>query len=116
MCSILRTTHTTGMATDIGICFGRILKGKPNELWKLQVQLPLLIAFFVGGVMGSLAHAAYGKHAMFISVALFGSIGLLYAATVAYYRNEHITDALCGMEREEHIVYLIDPKVTHALP
>lgn len=90
-----------------------MLKGKPNELWKLQVQLPLLVAFFVGGVMGAWAHAKYGIYAMFISVALFGTIGLLYAATVAYYRKEHMADALCGMEQEEHIVYLIDPKITH---
>lgn len=101
------------MATDIGICFGRILKGKPNELWKLQVQIPLLASFFFGGIVGSLAHSAYGKHAMFICVALFGSIGALYAGTVAYFRKEHIISSLCGVENEEQIVYLIDRNIAH---
>lgn len=99
------------MATDIGICFGRILKGKPNELWKLQVQIPLLVSFFLGGVFGSYAHAMYGKHAMFLCVALFASIGALYVCTVAHFKNESICSALLEAEQEEHVVYLIGRKV-----
>lgn len=97
--SILRTTHTTGMATDIGICLGRILKGKPNELWKLQVQVPLLCAFFLGGVMGAFAHELLHKHAMFVSVGLFVSISALYVVTLAHVNKESLYDAAFGRDQ-----------------
>lgn len=97
--SILRTTHTTGMATDIGICLGRIAKGKPNELWKLQVQIPLLLSFFVGGVAGCAAYAYLRKHAMFVCVGLFGGIGLLYIAVIAHFKEETYWDAMFGSEK-----------------
>ena len=84
------------MATDIGICLGRIVKGKPDELWKLQVQIPLLLSFFVGGVVGALAHEVLGKHAMFISVGLFASIGILFIVTLAYTNEESFYEAAFG--------------------
>lgn len=96
--SIIRTTHTTGMATDIGICLGRIWKGKPNEVWKLQVQLPLLCSFFAGGVVGAIAHKELGKHTMFICSGLSASIGVLYVVTLAYIRQESLYTAAFGKD------------------
>lgn len=84
------------MATDIGICLGRILKGKQNEVWKLQVQIPLLTAFFLGGVCGSIAHKHHSKHAMFIPAFIFGGIGIMYVLVIAYVRKESLWDALIG--------------------
>ena len=92
------TSAVAGMATDIGICLGRILKGKPDELWKLQVQVPLLFAFFLGGVMGAFAHELLHKHAMFISVGLFSSISALYVATLAHVNKESLYDAAFGAD------------------
>jgi uncharacterized membrane protein YoaK (UPF0700 family) len=86
------------MATDIGICLGRMLKGKSNELWKLQVQVPLLMAFFLGGVLGCFAHAEYKKHAMFFCVGMFGGIGLLYVWVIAFVRKETYWTALMGKQ------------------
>jgi hypothetical protein len=84
------------MATDIGICLGRILKGKPNEAWKLKLQLPLLASFFAGGVCGCLAHDRYAEYAMFIPVVIFGGIGAAYVAVIAHARQESLYSALWG--------------------
>ncbi len=86
------------MATDIGICLGRIVKGKPNEVWKLQVQLPLLCSFFAGGVAGALAHKELGKHTMFICAGLSASITVLYVLTLAYIRKENLYAAAFGRD------------------
>ena len=86
------------MATDIGICLGRIYKGRSKEWWKLQVQLPLLVSFFIGGVVGAWTHDAFHKFTLFINVALFGSIGILYVLVVAYDRNESFYDAMFGYD------------------
>lgn len=86
------------MATDIGICLGRIVKGKPNEVWKLQVQLPLLCSFFAGGVAGALAHKELGKYTMFICAGLSASIAVLYVVTLAYIRQESLYTAAFGKD------------------
>jgi len=86
------------MATDIGICLGRIVKGKPNEVWKLQVQLPLLSSFFAGGVTGALAHKELGKHTMFICAGMSASITVLYVLTLAYIRQESLYVAAFGKD------------------
>lgn len=88
------------MATDIGICLGRILKGKQNEVWKLQVQVPLLCSFFAGGVVGALAHKELGKHTMFICAGLSASISAMYVVTLAYVRQESLYAAAFGKDDE----------------
>ena len=74
------------------------MKGKPNELWKLKVQVPLLCGFFIGGVCGCIAHARVGKHAMFFSVGIFGVIWMLYVLVVAHARQEGLYMALFNGE------------------
>ena len=68
----IRTTHVTGLVTDIGIELGKGLywnrgtsaAGEPAvraDRDKLRVHLQLVLAFFVGGVVGALGfkHAGY---------------------------------------------------------
>ena len=63
----IRTTHATGMVTDIGIEFGRAFYG----LWrrasgvhadrkKLGILLSLVGAFLIGGIVGALGYKALG--------------------------------------------------------
>ncbi len=67
--AVIRTTHLTGMVTDIGIVLGRMAYRGSNgaattvsvELNKLGLLSSLVALFFVGGVIG-----AFGfKHAGF---------------------------------------------------
>ncbi|MFZ6863643.1 YoaK family protein [Undibacterium sp. Ji67W] len=71
----IRTTHVTGLVTDIGIEFGKLIywnknKGElhPSEevaanMDKLRLHLLLVVWFFIGGVLGASAF----KHLGFIS-------------------------------------------------
>lgn len=69
----IRTTHVTGLVTDIGIEFGKLFywnrdrdAGQPAVLAnreKLKLLLLLLSAFFFGGVLGAVGF----KHAGFVS-------------------------------------------------
>jgi uncharacterized membrane protein YoaK (UPF0700 family) len=49
--SVIRTTHVTGTFTDIGIIFGRLLRGKTEDLWKLKILFPLAFGFILGAVL-----------------------------------------------------------------
>lgn len=58
----IRTTHITGMVTDIGIEFGKFLyrrrPGDPDpvlaDLDKLRLHVSIVALFFLGGVVGAL--------------------------------------------------------------
>lgn len=79
----IRTTHATGMVTDIGIELGRALFGwiKPAsgvhpDRDKLRILLQLVLAFVLGGIVGALG---YGQTGFFFSLPLAGillAIGL----------------------------------------
>lgn len=69
---LLRTTHMTGIATDIGIELSKLLyldragPGRGQRVQanhaKLKLYLLILVAFFAGGVVGALGfkHLGYG--------------------------------------------------------
>ena len=70
----IRTTHVTGLVTDIGIELGKMLYwngggpsgGHPEvraNLEKLKVHTMLVLSFFVGGVIGALGF----KHVGYVS-------------------------------------------------
>jgi len=59
---VIRTTHLTGMVTDVGIKFGRVLYGYLGgtppfanvDIRKLTLLMSLISLFFGGGVLGAL--------------------------------------------------------------
>jgi uncharacterized membrane protein YoaK (UPF0700 family) len=65
--AVIRTTHLTGMVTDIGIELGRILtsfgRGEPSTMAsteKLILLSSLVAIFFMGGVVGALGFKHVG--------------------------------------------------------
>jgi uncharacterized membrane protein YoaK (UPF0700 family) len=67
--SVIRTTHLTGLVTDIGIAIGRISYASSQadvnvreEMATLRLLLSLVILFFAGGVIGALGF----KHTGFL--------------------------------------------------
>jgi len=82
--SVIRTTHVTGMVTDIGIVFGRMMLADSGqrgdaisaELATLRLLTSLVGLFFVGGVTGALGF----KHVGFFFTLPLSAILLLLAA------------------------------------
>nr|WP_260702897.1 YoaK family protein [Edaphobacter flagellatus] len=77
--AVIRTTHLTGMVTDIGIALGRLvyresveLKSEIDRLWLLG---SLIALFFAGGVIGALGF----KHAGFFFTLPLAAVLLLLA-------------------------------------
>lgn len=63
---IVRTTHVTGLLTDLGFMAGQLLGGHKIALWRFALIGSLLIAFTAGGVAGVLAHEPLGSDALWI--------------------------------------------------
>jgi hypothetical protein len=84
----------TGTATDIGIVLGRIIRGRHDETWRLAVLCPLLLAFFLGGVAGGSAYVTMGRHAVILTLVMFGGTGVLYSAYVANKKKVSLWNAM----------------------
>jgi len=68
----IRTTHVTGLVTDIGIEVGKLIYWNKNRdelhpdeevganMNKLRLHLMLVVSFFVGGVLGAFAFKHFG--------------------------------------------------------
>lgn len=82
--AVIRTTHLTGMVTDIGIALGRAAYRSPkavaepltDEFAKLRLLTSLIFLFFLGGVIGALGF----KHVGFLFTLPLAAILLLLAA------------------------------------
>lgn len=82
--SVIRTTHLTGMVTDIGIALGRVatagMSRMPvnitHEAASLRLLGSLVVLFFVGGVIGALGF----RHLGFLFTLPLSGILLILAA------------------------------------
>ncbi len=77
---IVRTTHVTGVLTDLGFLIGHTLRGNRAEFWRFALLLALLVAFFAGGVLGVESWNAVGADALWIPTALLSVLGASYLA------------------------------------
>eukprot|EP01031_Cornospumella_fuschlensis_P025187 gene25187-30420_t len=95
--SIIRTTHMTGAATDIGLTLGKICMGDYKDAWKLLVLVPLFVSFLLGGLTSIFAFKRFGQLTLFINVILFFSIGAVYSIVVGQQKHIPFWKAMLGM-------------------
>jgi uncharacterized membrane protein YoaK (UPF0700 family) len=62
--AIVRTTHVSGLFTDLGVALGLRLRGHKADARKITLYLTLISGFTFGGVAGSLAFARFQFSAM----------------------------------------------------
>jgi uncharacterized membrane protein YoaK (UPF0700 family) len=76
--SAMRTTHMTGMVTDIGIACGHLLRGVPVDWFRFRLYGVLLLGFFAGGVTGAIGYGRFGYDTLLLPAALSGVTGVAY--------------------------------------
>lgn len=80
--TVLRTSHLTGMFTDLGITLGHVLRGSRYDKRRLQLCLIVISAFFCGGLVSALLFARIDYATLYVPAAL----ALLFAGGYAVYR------------------------------
>lgn len=80
--AVIRTTHVTGMITDLGVALGQMARGQRPERRRLGLYGLLLAAFLLGGVGGALGFARWGDDVLWIPAVLAGAAGIGYAAFI----------------------------------
>jgi len=62
---VIRTTHVTGIVTDIGVMLGHWLRYRRIAAWKLALLASILLSFLFGAIVGSTATDILGMRALF---------------------------------------------------
>jgi uncharacterized membrane protein YoaK (UPF0700 family) len=70
--SVVRTTHITGMFTDLGIFLGHSLRGHAVDTRRLRLCVIIISGFLAGGTAGAVVFPALGYGTLFIPAALTG--------------------------------------------
>lgn len=68
--AVIRTTHMTGILTDLGIQLGRWFKKEHAEIWKIRFFFALTFSFVLGSVIGLTLFALIKTDAMWFSVVI----------------------------------------------
>ena len=76
--AIVRTTHLSGMFTDLGIGLGHLLRGMPLPMRRLLLSGMIISGFLAGGVIGAWLFSLFHYRALLAPALLTGSTGLGY--------------------------------------
>jgi uncharacterized membrane protein YoaK (UPF0700 family) len=87
----VRTSHMTGLVTDLGILLGQRLRGTPVGLWRVQLLAALFAAFLGGGILAGVVFQSWGYRALWLSAIGTGLAGLSYS-------SHHLFARLSGNE------------------
>ena len=80
----LRTTHVTGIVTDLGALLGNRLQGRQIRRWKFGLLLCLLVAFFIGALAGAVLLSLWGMWALSLASAMCLIMSLIVFALVLH--------------------------------
>lgn len=64
--AVIRTTHLTGIVTDLGIMLGARLRGENTDQRKLILFLIIFLGFISGGLLGSVLYQQYAVYALIV--------------------------------------------------
>ncbi len=76
--TVIRTTHVTGMFTDLGISLGHLLAGIPINMKRIWLCLVVISGFFTGGVAATRLFENLSYGALLVPAAITGCGGLAY--------------------------------------
>lgn len=77
--AVVRTTHLSGMFTDLGIGLGHLLRGMPLPVRRLSLSGLIITGFLLGGVLGAWLYQHFHYDALLAPALLTGCVGLGYA-------------------------------------
>lgn len=76
--AVVRTTHVTGMVTDLGIAVSVWARRQPVDWRRMRLYLVLLLGFFSGSLLGAIGFLHFRYDTLFFPAALSGFGGIVY--------------------------------------
>lgn len=76
---IIRTTHVTGVVTDLGFMVGSFIRSKRIKLWKVLLLLIIICGYGSGGIVSAFCQKLFGNVSAYIS------FGISLLITISYF-------------------------------
>ena len=76
--AVIRTTHVTGIFTDLGIMIGSFVRGEPLDQRKAKLFVLIILGFIIGGTLGALLYTQYQFFALLFPAAVCLSLAAIY--------------------------------------
>jgi len=76
--AVVRTTHVTGLFTDLGVTLGLWLRGQRADQRRVVLYLTLIAGFIVGGVLGAEGFSRYRFDTLVAPAVLAATIAVAY--------------------------------------
>ena len=77
--TVIRTTHISGMFTDLGISLGNAMRGAAVDAKRVRMSLLIISGFLCGGVTGALAYRQLQAATLLIPAAITAAMSIGYA-------------------------------------
>ena len=77
--AVVRTTHLSGMFTDLGILLGHATGGLPLDKRRMRLYLLIISAFLLGGIVGACCYRRMEYSTLFIPSGLAALTSITYA-------------------------------------
>ncbi len=85
--TIIRTTHLSGVLTDLGLALGYRVRGLEAEPKRIILHLLILIGFFIGGLLASLIYPLLKLNSFLVPAVLSLTLSILYWGIYLRYRH-----------------------------
>jgi len=85
--SIIRTTHLTGIVSDIGAAIGNMLAGRPFNALQVRLQTGIFFSFTAGGIAGALLFQRIAYSALLVPAAIIFVAALTYQRTFGVHKS-----------------------------
>lgn len=76
--AIIRTTHLSGVLTDLGLALGYRLRGLPVAKRRILLHLLILVGFFIGGLIATWSYPLLQLNAFLIPASLSFVLSAVY--------------------------------------
>lgn len=76
--AVIRTTHLTGIFTDLGIMMGGFLRGKALDKRKALLFTIIVLGFILGGFLGSILFVKVGFFALGVPAGICFVLAIVY--------------------------------------
>ena len=86
--AIIRTTHLSGVLTDLGLALGYRIRGLDVEPRRVILHVLILLGFFGGGLLASWVYPYLKLNAFLIPVVLSLTLSLTYWVIYIRYRHQ----------------------------
>lgn len=85
--AIIRTTHLSGVLTDLGLALGYFLRGLSAGRRRVILHILILLGFLVGGIIASWIYPLLQLNAFLVPAGLSLIMSLIYWLIYGYYRH-----------------------------